>query len=229
MPATPFKGKSGLGYRGDAILQLDWTIGQLMKQLQVSGIERNTVIIFSSDNGPVLDDGYQDGAVSLLNGHTPAGPLRGGKYSSLEGGTRVPFILTWPGQVKPQASNALVCQMDLLVSFAHLLKQTVPPDQATDSENLLAAFLGKDHTGRTVLIEQGTRDVTAIIKDGWKYIQPHAGAAYMDLVGIESGNSPEPQLYNLKEDIGEKHNVANQFPDKVKELDALLNKLKPGS
>lgn len=229
MPATQFKGKSGLGYRGDAILQLDWTIGQLMKQLQASGIERNTVTIFSSDNGPVLDDGYQDGAVSLLNGHTPAGPLRGGKYSSFEGGTRVPFILTWPGQVKPQTSNALVCQMDLLVSFAHLLKQTVPPDQATDSENLLAAFLGKDHTGRTVLIEQGTRDVTAIIKDGWKYIQPHAGAAYMDLVGIESGNSPEPQLYNLKEDIGEKHNVANQLPDKVKELDALLNKLKPGS
>jgi len=92
MPATQFKGKSGLGYRGDAILQLDWTIGQLVKHLQASGMEKNTLIIFSSDNGPVLDDGYQDGAVTLLNGHTPAGPLRGGKYSSLEAGTRDPAL-----------------------------------------------------------------------------------------------------------------------------------------
>lgn len=226
MPATQFKGRSGLGYRGDAILQIDWTIGQLINQLKASGLEKNTLIIFTSDNGPVLDDGYQDGAVTMLQGHTPAGPLRGGKYSALEAGTRVPFILSWPGQVKAQVSNALVCQMDLLASFAQLLKQPIPTGQAMDSENLLAAFTGKDQKGRSVLIEQGMRDATAIIKDGWKYIQPHAGAAYLKEVGIESGNSPKPQLYHLTEDIGEKRNVASQYPDKVKELEALLQKMK---
>lgn len=226
MPATQFKGKSGLGYRGDAILQLDWTVGQIMKKLRSAGMEKSTIIIFTSDNGPVLDDGYQDGAVTMLNGHTPAGALRGGKYSSLEGGTRIPFILSWPEQVNPQVSDALVCQMDLLASFAQLLKQTIPADQATDSENMLAAFLGKNGKGRAMLVEQGLRDPTAIIKDGWKYIQPHPGAAVMDLVNIESGNSPEPQLYDLRKDIGEKHNVAGQFPDKLKELDALLSNSK---
>lgn len=226
MPATQFKGKSGLGYRGDAILQLDWTVGQIMKKLRSAGMEKSTIIIFTSDNGPVLDDGYQDGAVTMLNGHTPAGALRGGKYSSLEGGTRIPFILSWPEQVNPQVSDALVCQMDLLASFAQLLKQTIPADQATDSENMLAAFLGKNGKGRAMLVEQGLRDPTAIIRDGWKYIQPHPGAAVMDLVNIESGNSPEPQLYDLRKDIGEKHNVAGQFPDKVKGLDALLNNSK---
>lgn len=226
MPATQFKGKSGLGYRGDAILQLDWTVGQIMKKLRSAGMGKSTIIIFTSDNGPVLDDGYQDGAVTMLNGHTPAGALRGGKYSSLEGGTRIPFILSWPEQVNPQVSDALVCQMDLLASFAQLLKQTIPADQATDSENMLAAFLGKNGKGRAMLVEQGLRDPTAIIRDGWKYIQPHPGAAVMDLVNIESGNSPEPQLYDLRKDIGEKHNVAGQFPDKVKGLDALLNNSK---
>lgn len=116
--------------------------------------------------------------------------------------------------------------MDLLASFAQLLKQPIPAGEAMDSENLLAAFTGKDQNGRSVLIEQGMRDATAIIKDGWKYIQPHAGAAYMQDVGIESGNSPAPQLYHLTEDIGEMHNVASQYPEKVKELEALLQKKK---
>lgn len=226
MPATQFKGKSGLGYRGDAILQLDWTIGQLMKQLKSSGLDKNTLIIFTSDNGPVLDDGYQDGAVTMLNGHTPAGPLRGGKYSALEGGTRMPFIVSWPGRTQGKVSDALVCQMDLLASFAGLLKQHIPAGEARDSENLLAAFLGKDKTGRKVLVEQGQRDATAVIQGDWKYIQPHPGASYMEDVGIESGNSKEPQLYNLKSDIGEKQNLAKQFPDKVKEMDDLLIKVK---
>src|SRR5690606_30698957 len=86
MPATMFKGKSGLGFRGDAILQLDWTVGEIIKQLQFSGLDKSTIIIFSSDNGPVLDDGYEDGAVTQQNGHVPTGELRGGKYSVLEAG-----------------------------------------------------------------------------------------------------------------------------------------------
>ena len=76
MPATMFKNKSLLGYRGDVILELDWVVGEVMKQLQCLGLSGNTMIIFTSDNGPVLDDGYRDEAVTKLNGHTPAGPLR---------------------------------------------------------------------------------------------------------------------------------------------------------
>ena len=124
MPATPFKGKSGLGLRGDAILQLDWTVGQIMKQLKFLGLEENTMIIFSSDNGPVLDDGYEDEAVTRQNGHLPAGILRGGKYSAFEAGTRVPLIISWPKQIKPQVSDALLSQMDFMASFAASLNKT---------------------------------------------------------------------------------------------------------
>ncbi|WP_073403109.1 sulfatase family protein [Mucilaginibacter sp. OK098] len=224
MPATRFKGKSGLGLRGDVILQLDWTVGEIMKQLKYLGLDKNTIVIFSSDNGPVLDDGYEDEAVAKLNGHMPAGPMRGGKYSALEGGTRVPFIISWPGKIKPKVSDALVSQIDVLASFSAFLKQPVPAGDAKDSENLIAAFLGKSDQGRSVYVEQG--GALAIVKDGWKYIMPNKGAAYDKLVGIETGNSLEPQLYNLNKDVGEKHNIAVQHPEKVKELDELLNQVK---
>lgn len=224
MPATMFRGKSGLGLRGDAILQLDWTVGEIMKQLKSLNIDKNTVIIFTSDNGPVLDDGYQDEAVNRLNGHTPAGQFRGGKYSALEGGTRVPFILSWPGMFKPQVSGAMVSQMDLLASFSKLIKQPIPNGDAPDSENLLDAFLGKSAKGRSVFVEHA--GTLAIIKDGWKYISPSKGAAYDELVAIETGNSPEPQLYNLNEDKSEKHNLAARNPDLVNELKDLLMKIK---
>jgi len=220
MPATRFKGTSGLGLRGDVILQLDWTVGEIMKQLKYLGLEKNTIVIFTSDNGPVLNDGYQDEAVAKLNGHTPAGPMRGGKYSALEGGTRIPFIIRWPGKIKPQVSDALVSQMDMLASFSAFLKQPIPAGDATDSENLLDAFLGKSDKGRSVYIEQG--GALAIVKDGWKYITPNNSEPYNNLVEIETGNSTEPQLYNLNNDIGEKRNLAAQYPEKVKDLKALL-------
>lgn len=224
MPATMFKDKSPLGYRGDAILQLDWTVGEIMKQLDYLGLSKNTIIIFTSDNGPVLDDGYQDGAVTKLNGHTPAGPLRGGKYSVFEGGTRIPFIIRWPNTVQPATSNAMICQMDLLRSFATLLKQPIPKGEADDSKDILPALLGKTKTGRDVLVEQG--GTLAIVKDNWKYISPSNGPAYNKLTGIEMGNAPKPQLYNLSTDIGEKNNVAGQYPKKVKELEELLQQIK---
>ncbi|MVN20487.1 sulfatase family protein [Mucilaginibacter arboris] len=226
MPATMFKGKSGLGYRGDAILQLDWTVGEILKQVKLSGLAKNTIIIFTSDNGPVLNDGYEDEAVTKLNGHTPAGPLRGGKYSAFEGGTRIPFILSWPGAVKPQTSLALVCQMDLLASFSKLLHQPVPNGEAADGENLLNAFMGKTQQGRKVLVQQG--GALSVVKDNWKYIEPSKGAAVNPLTQIETGSAPGPQLYNLKDDIGEKNNLAAKYPDKVKELAALLAKIQGG-
>lgn len=225
MPSTMFKGKSGLGLRGDAILQLDWTIGEIMRQLQHLGIANNTMIIFSSDNGPVLDDGYQDGAVTQLNGHTPWGKLRGGKYSTFEAGTRVPMFIQWPGKIKPQVSDALVSQIDFLASFAKLFDKKLALNEASDSEDMLNALLGKSPEGRNILVKQGMNSV-AIVKGDWKYIEPNAGPALSKLVNIELANSSMPQLYDLKNDLGEKNNLAGQHPGLVKELSGMLEEIK---
>lgn len=226
MPATMFKGKSGLGYRGDAILQLDWLVGEIINQLKATGIEKNTLIIFTSDNGPVLDDGYMDGAVTELNGHTALGPLRGGKYSSLEGGTRVPFIVSWPGKIQPKASSALISQMDLLASFAAMFKINMPSDDAMDSENHLNTLLGKNSKGRDVFVEQG--GALSIIVGDWKYLPPNNGSTNTNpqLTNIETGNSPQPQLYNLKEDVSEKNNLAEKYPERVKAMEAMLKRVR---
>ncbi|MES2330662.1 MAG: arylsulfatase [Bacteroidota bacterium] len=224
MPATMFKGSSGLGYRGDAIMQLDWLVGEIMKEVDAAGLAKNTILIFTSDNGPVLDDGYIDGAVTQLNGHTPLGPLRGGKYSAFEGGTRVPFIISWPGKIPAGISSALISQMDLFASFAKLFGITVPAGEGMDSEDQLNVLLGRSVSGRKIYVEQG--GALAVIQDDWKYISPSPGDAFLKLTGIESGNSPTAQLYNLKRDLGEKNNLADQYPEKVKELEMLLKKIK---
>ncbi len=224
MPATMFKGKSGLGLRGDAILQIDWTVGEIMKQLDYLGISKNTIIMFSSDNGPVLDDGYSDEAVTRLNGHTPSGPLRGGKYSAFEAGTRVPFIVSGSNDLKPGVSNALVCQIDFMASFAKLLHYPLTAQEANDSEDVLDAFLGKSKIGREALIEQG--GTLSILKGNWKYIEPHVGPAVYELTNIESGNLSEPQLYDLNNDIGEQNNLATRRPELAKELADLLQRIR---
>jgi arylsulfatase A-like enzyme len=224
MPSTMFKGESSLGCRGDAILQLDWAVGEIMKQLDYLGLSKNTLVIFSSDNGPVLDDGYQDEAVTKINGHKPAGPLRGGKYSAFEAGTRVPWIVRWPGVIKNGSSDALISQVDLLASFAKLLNQSLPNGDAEDSKSLLNTLLGKTKKGRESVVLQG--GALSIVKDNWKYIEPGKGPGLYKEVDIESGYDVEPQLYNLTDDIGERNNLSEKFPDKVKELSGLLQAIK---
>ncbi|WP_414000248.1 sulfatase family protein [Flavobacterium sp. W1B] len=223
MPSTLFKGKSNLGYRGDAILQMDWAVGEIMKQLENLGIAQNTLIVFSSDNGPVLDDGYQDEAVSKLNGHTPAGVLRGGKYSTFEAGTRVPMIISWPKKSKSGVSEALLSQIDFMASFSKMLN--IKNNEITDSEDMLDVMLGKTTKGRTILIEQGISSL-AILRDNWKYIEPNNRPAIDLLTNIELGNNPQPQLYDLNKDIGEKENLASQQPKIANELASLLQKIK---
>ncbi|MGO1650685.1 MAG: sulfatase family protein [Sphingobacterium sp.] len=223
MPATYFKGKSGLGYRGDAILQMDWAVGQILNQLESLGLSENTLVIFTSDNGPVLDDGYVDGAVTQLGEHTPAGELRGGKYSIFEAGTRVPFLVSGPGVNENAVSDALFSQVDLLASLADLLGQPVSPD-AMDSQALSTTLLGNEETGRSHLVKHA--GTLAVIQGKWKYIVPSTGRAYNELTDIELGNNTEPQLYDLSQDIGEKHNLANEHPDIVDKLEAVLTKEK---
>lgn len=228
MPSTMFKDKSGLGYRGDAILQLDWAVGEIMKQLRLLGIDKNTILVFSSDNGPVLDDGYVDGAVTQLNGHTPWGPLRGGKYSAFEAGTRVPMMVRWPETIQPAVSSAMISQVDLLASFSKML--AVDYDKkGTDSKDMLDALLGESPNGRTYLVEQGLVDNLAIVNGNWKYIEPHPGPAIEKLTNIELGNTLQPQLYDLSNDIGETNNLAEKYPEKVKELHKKLMDIKTGN
>lgn len=211
MPATMFKGKSALGYRGDAILEMDWAVGRITEKLEELGLTKNTIIIFSSDNGPVLDDGYADDAVALNGNHKPSGPYRGGKTAIFEGGTRVPFIVKWPGQIKPGTSNALVNQIDFTASFAKLLNIGIKAGEAKDSEDHLDALLGKSKTGRTSMVEEGYFD-TAIVANQWKY--------------IPATEKRKAMLFNLKNDEGEKNNIIDQHPDKVKELTALFDSIK---
>lgn len=202
VPNERFIGKSGMGPRGDVILEADWCVDEFLKELDRLGLAENTIVILTSDNGPVLDDGYKDQAVELVGKHRPAGPLRGWKTTMYDGGVRVPFMLRWPAMVKPGVSDAFVCQMDLLASFAGLLGQTYP--DKLDSRNTLKAFLGKSKKGREELVIEGMFNY-AYRKGDWALIPPYR-------------KQTEYQLYNLKEDIGQKHNLADKYPKKVKEL-----------
>lgn len=217
-----------MGPRGDVLLQFDWSVGEILSALKKNGLDKNTIIILSSDNGPVVDDGYKDKAVELLGEHKPGGPFRGGKYSSYEAGTRVPCILRWVDTVKPTVSDALVCQIDWFASFASLLGTDLPEGAAPDSENYLDTWLGKEAEGRPYLVEQNAQNNLSITSGEWKYIEPGKGEPFNKNVGIETGNSSLPQLYNLHKDLGEQKNVAEQYPDVVEELAAKLLKIKDG-
>ncbi len=223
VPHSRFVGKSGMGPRGDAIVQLDWCTGEIINTLDKLGLTENTLVIFTSDNGPVLDDGYQDDAVIKVNGHKPAGVLRGGKYSAFDAGTRIPLIVRWPGNVPVGNSDALVSQVDFLASLATFSNQQFDRNDAGDSQNQLDVLLGNNKTGRDHVIESAR--ALSIIKGDWKYIEPNNGARYNKYVDIELGNDTIPQLYNLKNDIREQNNVAEHNPEKTKELADLLNQV----
>lgn len=226
LPHERFSGKSGMGPRGDAILEFDWSVGEIMAAVDRLNLTGNTVIIVTSDNGPVVDDGYKDQAVELLGNHKPAGPLRGGKYSAFDGGTRIPMIVKWEGQVKPGISDALFSQIDLMASFAELTGESLPSEAGPDSFNHLDALLGRSVTDREWLVEHAANGRLSIIKGDWKLIETGPGPKMNVNVNIELGNDTVPQLYNLKEDIGEENNLAAGNPAAVKELTDLLNRIK---
>lgn len=220
MPHARFEGKSGMGARGDVILQLDWCVGELLGALEQNGLDGNTLVIFSSDNGPVVDDGYRDEAKEKLGDHKPAGPFRGGKYSILEAGTRVPFIVRWPGRVSTGVSDALLCQIDLLASFAALTEQSFDASTAPDSQNMLTALLGDSRQGRKTLVEHAGG--LALRQGEWKFIPKRPGVKRAPLTDTETGNDPEIQLYDLAADVREMNNLSASNPNKAGELASLL-------
>lgn len=225
VPNEKFSGVSTMGPRGDAIAQADWCTGQLVQHLEELGIAENTLIIFSSDNGPILDDGYADQAVELLGGHRPGGPYRGAKYSILEAGTRMPTIVCWPGTVKPGVSSAVLTQVDLYASLASLVGQEIQTGDAPDSENHLDAWLGRTIDGREILLEEAY--TLALRMGDWKYIAPQSGNTpdWLRNKDVETGLTNEIQLYNLREDVGETTNLAGEFPDIVKEMQEKLSEI----
>ena len=184
----------------------------------------DTLVIFSSDNGPVLFDAYEDNSIELAGDHKPAGPLRGGKYSSYDGGTRVPFILSYPREVETGESDALLSHVDFYASFAALLGQTLPDDAAPDSFNVLAALFGRSGQGRESLVLEGSGRNTVFRHGDWTFIPPKDGPR-LHYSGIELGNSPEAQLYDLSLDIGQIRNVADEKEDLVAELSTSLEKV----
>jgi arylsulfatase A-like enzyme len=226
VPHGRFAGKSGMGPRGDAILQFDWSVGEIVKALKRMKIQKNTLIIVSSDNGPVVDDGYRDQAVELLGSHKPSGKLRGGKYSAFEGGTRVVFISSWKGTIKKGVSDALFSQIDLLASLAGIAGASIPKGGGPDSRNYMDVLTGKAKTGRDWVVEQTGRNKLSIVKNEWKLILPGQGPKIQVNTNTETGNDPEYQLYNLGNDPGERNNVAGDNPAIVKELTDLLNSIR---
>lgn len=226
VPHQRFVGKSGMGPRGDAILEFDWSVGEIVKAVDKLGLSDNTIIIVTSDNGPVVDDGYKDDAVEKLGDHKPAGQLRGGKYSAFDGGTRIPFIVRWPGKIKSGTSDALFSQIDLMASFAALTGQTFPSDAGPDSFDNLNALTGQSKTGRDWLVEHSSNGRLSLIRGDWKIIEPGPGPKLNVNTNIETGNDTVPQLYNLKTDPGERNNVAGENMEKYNELKDLLEKIK---
>jgi arylsulfatase A-like enzyme len=227
VPHPRFVGRTSMGPRGDVIVQADWSVGEVLAALDRLGLAANTMVIVTSDNGPVVDDGYQDDAVAKLGAHRPSGPFRGGKYSHFEGGTRVPFVVRWPaGGVQPGVSDALVSQIDLLASFAAWTGQTLDTADAPDSHPMMPVFLGQSKVGRRYVVEQAGG--LALRVDQWKYMEPSKRPKMNVNTNTELGNDTVPQLYNLADDPGETRNVADQHSTQLKAMATMLEAIRKG-
>mgnify|MGYP000298443736 FL=1 len=208
-PHSRFAGTTTMGPRGDAIIEADWCVGELIAHLEKEGLLENTMIIFSSDNGPVLNDGYKDGAAEKVGEHKPAGGLRGGKYSLFDGGTHIPLFVYWKGTISPVISDALICQMDLIASLGKLVDASLP--EGLDSREYLDAFMGKKLQARENLVVEAQGRM-AYRQGDWMMIPPYRGQE-RNLTGNELGNLPEYALFNLKEDKAQLENrVAGNEP-----------------
>lgn len=226
MPNARYVGKTPMGPRGDSIVEFDAQVGIVLEALDRLGLAENTIVIVSSDNGPVVDDGYQDRAVELLGDHKPAGPFRGGKGAVFEGGTRLPFLLRWPARVKPAVSDALVSQMDFLASFASFLKVPIPAQQARDSVDVMSALLGESPKGREDFIEQGggSRGGLLGLRQGtWKYAVPGNGIKRSPTTNTEQGSDSRGMLFDLSVDPGEANNLIDTQSERVAAMRARLD------
>ncbi len=225
VPHPRFKGRSGAGTRGDAIAELDDAVGKVMAKLDELKLTEKTLFIFSSDNGGVMDDGYEDVGSFDYNPNTP---LNGRKGNVLEGGHRVPFIACWPGHIKPGTkSDALIALLDMPATFAALTGVKIPPGGCRDSVNVLPALLGEAKTARETFVAHngGMRGPFGFRVGNWKLITAGASAYGGGKKNAKPGESGV-QLFDLAADLGETKNLASEKPEKVKELGDLLSKIR---
>ncbi|MBI5382331.1 MAG: arylsulfatase [Opitutae bacterium] len=235
VPHPRFQGTSERGPRGDAIQQLDWSVGQVLAALDRLKLADNTLVIFTSDNGPVLFDGYSDQAAEKNGDHRPSGGLRGWKYLVYEGGTRVPFLVRWPGRVQAGVESRMICLVDFLATAAALTGQTLPAGAGPDSLNQLPVLLGQTSAPvRTELVEHGLSGALSLRQGDWKYIPK---SAQKRASGMGSGANPNDQrwadayvseecLFNLANDPAETTNLAAKLPEKTAALRARLEEIR---
>ncbi|MDG2253888.1 MAG: arylsulfatase [Opitutaceae bacterium] len=223
LPHPRFKGSTSLGVRGDAVAQLDWSVGEILNTLDELNITENTLVIFSSDNGPVLFDGYSDGAREMNGNHKAAGPWHGGKYTVWEGGTRMPFIAMWKGTIEPGLSGALISQVDILASLAALTSGKIPSERASDSQNHIKALLGQSEEGRDHLVQQGINGMKAIRKGDWKYVPPGEVRNRIKIdVNVYDKIYEPGALFYLPEDPNERTDLSSRYPKIVDDMRVLL-------
>jgi arylsulfatase A-like enzyme len=224
-PHTPlsvneeWKGKSGLNLFADFVMETDAVVGRVLDALEKSGEAENTMVIFTADNGcaPYIGAGDLE-----KRGHYPSGPLRGYKADAWEGGHRVPFIVRWPGKVKPGSTcDQLVQQADLIATFAEVFETQLPDNVGEDSFSLLPLLKGDDRPVRETAVNCSIGGVPSVRQGQWKYIAAPGSGGW----GKGGDQSQPVQLYNLADDLGETKNLAAAMPEKVAEMKALLEKL----
>ena len=229
-PNGAFRGTSKAGPYGDFVQESDWAVSEILKAVAESGIENNTIIIFTSDNGSPGQDGTaMSGAMNSVfkYDHFPNAPFRGMKTDLWEGGHHVPFIVKWPGKIKQNSvSDVTICHVDLLATCADLLHSTIPEKEAEDSYSILPLLLenSKEKYERPFTIHHSGSGFFSIRKGEWKLITVgNSGGGLIPTKAEIVNGVPVPiQLYNIKEDIAERNNLYLQYPEKVKELQQLL-------
>ena len=228
IPNDQFDGKSQAGPYGDFVFETDDSVGQLLAALERSGKADNTIVIFSADNGPEKYAYARDAKYD----HWSAKPLRGLKRDIYEGGHHVPFIIRWPGLTKPgSTSDALVSQIDLMATFADALGVELPDDAAEDSHSMLPHLKGEAEVVRTSHVHNTKSNAYAVRDGDWVLVNSKTGyhsgrnAAWEAKHGYQNDNT-SPQLYNLREDIGQRKNLADKHPELVKKLTDLLTEIR---
>lgn len=222
-PTKQFAGKSGLNVYGDFVMQVDWTVGQVMAALESSGVSENTILVFTTDNGCSPQAKFAELAEK---GHFPSDVYRGHKADIYEGGHRVPFIVRWPAKVKAGSkSSQTICQTDLFATAAAIIGKPHPKDAAEDSVSILPALLGKDRGPlREATVHHSINGSFAIRQGRWKLaLCPGSGGWSNPRPGrTDFSGKPSVQLFDLESDIGETNNLAEEHPKVVKRLTALL-------
>jgi arylsulfatase A-like enzyme len=224
LPTDEFKGKSGLDNPyGDFVLMVDRTVEEISKALKEQGIEENTLLVFTSDNGCSPTADFQQLATK---GHDPSYLFRGHKADIFEGGHRVPYLVSWPAKVKPGTSDRLLCTTDLFATVADIIGVTYPDSVAVDSYSYLSALnLKSKAKERASVVHHSINGSFAIRKGEWKAVFcPGSGgwsAPKPNSKAIEE--LPPVQLYNLKEDVAEEVNLQAQHPEMVEEFRRILS------